>query len=123
MIALYPPPDLAEEIAIEGGLDSDDLHLTLAYTGPAEGVDRRALRKAAKKTGPIAATISGHARFTADPKQDAVVALVDAPAPRRGRRGAGRPGRDPGREPLLHGPHDAYLRSQERPRSGRPPAQ
>ena len=87
MIALYPPPDLAEEIAIEGGLDSDDLHLTLAYTGPAEGVDRRALRKAAKKTGPIAATISGHARFTADPKQDAVVALVDAPssAPRSSR--------------------------------------
>jgi 2'-5' RNA ligase len=81
MLALYPPPEVAKALAVDGGLDPADMHVTIAYTGDAADVDRNQLRKAAKqlaKRPPFKATISGHARFTGG-DQDAIVALVDAP--------------------------------------------
>jgi 2'-5' RNA ligase len=81
MLALYPPAALARKLAIPGGLDPADMHVTVAYTGLAADTDRKQLRKAAKALAgrpPVTATISGHARFTSDTK-DVIVALVDSP--------------------------------------------
>ena len=81
MLALYPPPELAAELALPGGLPVDELHLTLAYTGHAVDVDPDALATAARTLaarGPVDAMVSGHARFTGGDKGDVVVALVDS---------------------------------------------
>jgi 2'-5' RNA ligase len=82
MLAVYPPPALARKLAIPGGLPPEDLHVTIAYTGLAAGVDRKQLRKTAKKLAdrsPVTGTVSGHARFTSGDK-DVIVAVVDSPA-------------------------------------------
>jgi len=81
MVALYPPPDVAEALAVEGGLAPEKLHVTVVYCGLADDVDAEALRAAAAglaQRQPISAAISGHARFTGD-EQDVIVAIVDAP--------------------------------------------
>jgi 2'-5' RNA ligase len=82
MIALYPPPDVAEQLAIPGGLAADEIHLTVAYTGDCADVDQFTLVAAASALAgrqPAAATISGHARFTGGDNGDVIVALVDSP--------------------------------------------
>ncbi|MCM2390187.1 phage portal protein [Streptomyces albipurpureus] len=33
MVALYPPADIAERLAVKGGLAAEELHITLAYLG------------------------------------------------------------------------------------------
>lgn len=81
MIALYPPPELAATLALPDGLDVDDLHITVAYVGDAADVDPEALKDAARALSarePVAAVISGHARFTGG-DQDVIVALADSP--------------------------------------------
>jgi 2'-5' RNA ligase len=82
MLALYPPPELAEALALDGGLEPADIHLTVAYVGPAADVDAKALALAAQflsEREPLKAMISGHARFTGG-EQDCIVALADSPA-------------------------------------------
>jgi hypothetical protein len=82
MLALYPHPDLAEALAVPGGLPAEELHVTVAYTGKADQVDPGRLRAAAEMVTdrePIQATISGHARFTGGDKGDVIVALIDSP--------------------------------------------
>jgi 2'-5' RNA ligase len=81
MIALYPPPEVAGALAVPDGLDPDDMHITIAYTGDAADVDPEALNAAAKALAsrpPFTAMISGHARFTGG-EQDCIVALADSP--------------------------------------------
>ncbi|HMH94157.1 MAG TPA: 2'-5' RNA ligase family protein [Streptosporangiaceae bacterium] len=81
MIALYPPPETAEKLAVPDGLSAKSMHVTIAYTGDAADVDPKALKAVAKALAarpPFTATISGHARFTGG-EQDVIVALVDAP--------------------------------------------
>lgn len=81
MIALYPPPELAEQLAIEGGLPAEELHVTVAYLGAAADVDGDALREAVAELAgrrPFTAQLAGLARFTGGDK-DALVALVDSP--------------------------------------------
>ena len=81
MIALYPPRELAEQLAVPGGLPPEEIHCTICYTGPAVDIDQDTLRKVAASLGsrpPIQASISGHARFTGG-EQDVIVALVDGP--------------------------------------------
>jgi 2'-5' RNA ligase len=83
MIALYPPADVAEQLATTGGLPPDEIHLTVAYTGDCSDVDQFTLVAAANALAaraPVAATISGHARFTGGDDGDVIVALVDSPA-------------------------------------------
>lgn len=80
MIALYPPPEIAERLAIDGGLPPDEMHVTVAYLGDADDVDADQFREvveglAARK--PIKAQISGLARFTGGDK-DVIVALIDS---------------------------------------------
>ena len=81
MLALYPPPELADALAIDGGLPASEMHVTIAYVGDAADVDPEALRAAAEALSaraPVAASISGHARFTGG-DQDVIVALADSP--------------------------------------------
>ncbi|MFF7881053.1 2'-5' RNA ligase family protein [Streptomyces sp. NPDC020794] len=80
MIALYPPPELAADFTVDGGLPTGELHVTVAYVGNAEDVDREQLLAAVKvlaERAPIAGSISGHARFTGG-EMDVAVALVDS---------------------------------------------
>ncbi len=90
MIALYPPRDLAEQLAVPGGLPPQEIHCTIAYTGPAVDIDRDTLRKVAASLAdrpPIQANISGHGRFTGG-DLDVIVALVDGPGIEELRRDA-----------------------------------
>lgn len=80
MLALYPPAELAQRLAVEDGLDPADMHVTVAYLGDAADVDRDAVLKAATAVAtrrPITGSVSGHARFTGG-EQDVIVALVDS---------------------------------------------
>lgn len=80
MIALYPPQQLAEDLAVPGGLDPAEMHVTIAYLGDTADVDRDKLLAAAQALagrGAIEGSISGHARFTGG-EQDVIVALVDS---------------------------------------------
>jgi 2'-5' RNA ligase len=83
MIALYPPPDVAQQLAVPGGLPPGDIHLTVAYTGDCADVDQFTLVAAASALAsrpPITATVSGHARFTGGDDGDVIVAVADSPA-------------------------------------------
>lgn len=91
MIALYPPADVAGQLAAEGGLPADEMHLTVAYTGDAADVDAGKLASAAQALAsrpPVAGTVSGHARFTGGDDGDVIVALIDSPAAGQLRRDA-----------------------------------
>ncbi|MCT9092851.1 2'-5' RNA ligase family protein [Streptomyces sp. ASQP_92] len=81
MIALYPPPDIAQQLAVEGGLPADELHVTIAYLGHADDIDGDTLREAVAELAarrPFTAQLAGLARFTGGDK-DVLVALVDSP--------------------------------------------
>lgn len=82
MLAIYPPADIAASLAMPGGLDPADLHVTIAYTGSAADIDIRDLAAAAidaaRRVPPFTAQISGSGRFTGG-EQDVLVALIDAP--------------------------------------------
>lgn len=82
MLALYPPADVAAALAVPGGLDPNDLHVTIAYTGTTADTDQKALLcaaiDAAKRVHPFTAQVSGSGRFTGG-EQDVLVALIDAP--------------------------------------------
>lgn len=81
MIALYPPLELAEQLAVDGGLPADELHVTVAYCGNAADVDGDVLREAVAELAarrPFTAQLAGLARFTGGNK-DVLVVLVDSP--------------------------------------------
>jgi HK97 family phage portal protein len=83
MLALYPSPDLAAQLAVPDGLPADELHLTVAYCGKADDVDHGALIKAAydaTRREPVGGRISGLARFVGGEDGDVIVALVDSSA-------------------------------------------
>lgn len=70
MVALYPTPEVAEKMAVSGGLAPDALHVTLAYLGP-EAVlllDREAVEAAigplAAMSEPLEGVVAGVGRFT-----------------------------------------------------------
>lgn len=80
MLALYPPPGLADHLTVPDGLAAHDLHVTVAYLGDASDVDQDTLLAVAKhlvERPPVAGAISGHARFTGG-EQDVLVALIDS---------------------------------------------
>jgi 2'-5' RNA ligase len=82
MLALYPPADLAEQLAVDGGLPVAELHLTVAYCGDAADVDAAALTAVADavaQRAPVSGEISGLARFVGGEDGDVIVALVDSP--------------------------------------------
>lgn len=83
MIALYPEPEIAAQIAVEGGLPAEDIHLTLAYLGteppkyPLTLLQR--LEDVARSRPPVLGTLTGNGSFTAG-DEDCAVALVDSPS-------------------------------------------
>jgi 2'-5' RNA ligase len=85
MVALYPDPDVAGKLAQPGGLAADDLHLTLAFLGPAAGIaDADKLRNAvgawASRTAPMTGTVSGVGHFTSSNSDPTTYASADVPA-------------------------------------------
>lgn len=89
MVALYPTPDRAKELALRGGEKPDQLHLTLAFLGKTKGLDfekaKATVEAWAKATPPLRGKLSGVGHFDLG-KGDAVtyrsVDLPDLPAPR-----------------------------------------
>lgn len=71
MVALYPPPEVARAVAIDGGLAPDELHITLAYLGAnaTEELDRDVLEAVleafANDHDPLEGAVSGLGRFVA----------------------------------------------------------
>lgn len=84
MVALYPPPPLAETFALDGGEPPEELHITLAFLGnQADLADPEALKQTvqqwATSTGVLSGEISGVGLFTAG--EDPVTYLsIDLPA-------------------------------------------
>jgi 2'-5' RNA ligase len=81
MLALYPDAETAKALALPGGLDPDDMHVTVVYVGDAADVDPVALKTVAQQLshrGRITAQVSGAARFVGG-ENDILVALVDSP--------------------------------------------
>lgn len=81
MVALYPDLKEVQQYALTDGLPPEKMHVTMAYLGLAEHVDKAAVQKALEALParePFAARISGHARFTGG-EEDVLVALVDSP--------------------------------------------
>jgi 2'-5' RNA ligase len=85
MVALYPSTDVAKQIAQADGEDPDDLHLTLAFLGPANMVaDASAVKNAvgrwATQTAPLTGSIVGVGVFTNGPDAPVIYASPDLPA-------------------------------------------
>lgn len=86
MVALFPPAEVAEALAVEGGEAVDGLHLTLAYLGKAADLDadqrkrlREIVRSFAALHAPLTGRISGSGSFEGDGESAPCVALVDVP--------------------------------------------
>lgn len=72
MVALYPATDVAGQLSQPGGEPAGDLHLTLAFLGPAsqiEDTDKlcRAVSGFATSCPPLTGEVSGIGHFTAGP--------------------------------------------------------
>jgi|GEM_PF-3013383 len=70
MVALYPAPEVAQQLAVPDGEPAADLHITLAYLGEAaeiEDPERLAavVQGVALSTTPLSGDISGVGHFTA----------------------------------------------------------
>lgn len=62
MIALYPPADVAESLAVEGGVPASELHVTITFNGDTEENDFNALAEAVKQwaeDAPMDVTLEG----------------------------------------------------------------
>jgi 2'-5' RNA ligase len=87
MVAFFPTPDQANELAVDGGEPPEELHLTLAFLGTvgkeidpdAESKLIDAVTAWAKEQGPISATVNGLGLFTTGPAP-VTYANIDAPA-------------------------------------------
>lgn len=80
MLALYPDPDLAEALAIPGGMPPEELHITVAYLGDSDDVPLgplTTLAGALLDRPPVRGSVSGHGRFTGGPA-DVIIALIDS---------------------------------------------
>jgi 2'-5' RNA ligase len=85
MVALFPDATVAAQLAQPGGEPVDDLHITLAYLGPAANLEngdidrlKQAVAEFAARTAPISGHISGTGKFTAGPTP-VTYASVDLP--------------------------------------------
>lgn len=113
MVALYPDPKDAEKLALKGGTKPEELHVTLAFLGEAEGLPfaraATAVAAWAKETPVLKGEISGVGHFdvgAGDVVTYRSVDLPDLPAPReklvKRLEGAGAsPSRDHGFHPHM----------------------
>ncbi|MFC7723422.1 2'-5' RNA ligase family protein [Nonomuraea recticatena] len=84
MVSLTIPADVADQVAVEGGLPSEELHVTLAYLG--EGLDEAELAEAAvvveqvaAQSAPLAGIIGGIGAFPEN--EDGIPAWVPVDVP------------------------------------------
>ena len=89
MVALFPDPKLAKELALSRGTKPEDLHVTLAFLGTAADLDfdkaRAAVEKWAKTCPPLSGELSGIGHFDIGKGETVTyrsVDLPDLPAPR-----------------------------------------
>lgn len=86
MVAFYPDPDQAAELALPDGEDPEDIHLTLAYLGQVgaelsdedEAAVVQAVKAWAAQQEPVTGAVAGIGFFDQDPP--VTYASVDAPA-------------------------------------------
>lgn len=83
MVALYPDSRRAKKLALRGGEEPAELHITLAFLGKAEGLDlgkaKAAVAAWAKKTPPQSGQLSGIGHFDLGKGQKATYRSVDLP--------------------------------------------
>lgn len=87
MVALYPLPDVAHALALDGGELPEDLHVTLVYLGSAADIEdsdklRAVVAGWAASTPPVKANTAGLGVFTPSAGSDfkpVTYATVDAP--------------------------------------------
>lgn len=84
MVALYPSPQLAEQLALAGGEEPESLHLTLAFLPDITGLDEArcldAIRGWARQLSrPFAGEISGVGYFEGGPDGTVTYLSVDLP--------------------------------------------
>lgn len=92
MVALYPSPDAASQIAVRGGEKPEDLHITLAYMGNVSdsgtnGLDLAASASqiiaacqiAAATHEPLSGSVGGIGKFPDSGSGVPIIALVDVP--------------------------------------------
>ena len=91
MVALYPDPELAVELALPGGETTDRLHMTLGSLGKIADLGSldeavAAVRDWARKCPPLVGEVSGYGVFVAGPEPVtyASVDIPDLPAARQG---------------------------------------
>ena len=129
MVAVYPTAEEAEALAVEGGLEPDDLHCTLVFLGdldelPDAEIITAAVAGVALELAPLAGMVGGVGRFTET--ADGVPVLGTARRPgldvaARASRSGSRRGRcalaERSRVPAAH---DARVRGRRggRPRDG-----
>lgn len=81
MVALYPRPEQAQALAVEGGLDPQDLHVTLVFLGEADQINMDQVTAAvdvvARELDALEGTVGGIGHFTEGPDGVPVVALPD----------------------------------------------
>lgn len=70
MVALYPSPEVAQQLAVADGEPAGDLHITLAYLGEAAAIEdperlAQVVQGVALSTPPLSGEVSGVGHFTA----------------------------------------------------------
>jgi hypothetical protein len=84
MVALYPEPVIAQQLAVEGGEPVDEIHMTMAYLGNTSDVGDRAdellqlVQDWASTQPALTGEVAGFGRFTAGPTP-VTYASVDLP--------------------------------------------
>lgn len=91
MVALFPPAELAQRLAVEGGLPAEELHVTLAFLGEAAALDVDKLRTVvagwAATVPVLRASMAGVGFFASSHTDEPVTwAAVDIPALPRARQ-------------------------------------
>jgi len=85
MVAIYPPEDVARELAVPDGLSPDDMHVTLAYLGRDLADETlvtasRVVASVAAQHQPLSGTVGGGlVQFPAGDEGTPVCAPVDVP--------------------------------------------
>jgi 2'-5' RNA ligase len=81
MVALYPRSEEAQDLAMEGGLEADDLHVTLVFLGDANALEEQdvheAVSTAALVNDPLAGTVGGVGFFAENEDGVPVILLPD----------------------------------------------
>lgn len=89
MVAFWLPADLAEKLAVKGGEDPKDLHLTVCFLGNTKDLGKGGVKTAgqvckdvARRFEPLNARLGGLGRFAASDTsdgKDVLYASVDSP--------------------------------------------